>query len=147
MDTADALDFNGNKVFKADVYAIGLDASSSAIANLSSSINLTAVPAYALDVNLSDTQKRVVKAKDTLSFDVTYTLKNVNQAKIDVKVFKKSDAKYENIAGWNITGNTDVTSSGKGIINITVPENTEKGTYRILFTLGNQEVPYNIIVQ
>lgn len=147
MDTVDALNFNGNKIFKADVYAVGFNAGSSAIANLSSSINLTAVPAYALDVNLSDTQKRVVKAKDTLSFDVTYTLKNVNQAKIDVKVFKKSDAKYEKIASWDITGSTDVTSSGQGIINITVPENTEKGTYRILFTLGNQEVPYNIIVQ
>lgn len=146
MDTVDALDFNGNKTFKADVYAVGFDASNSAITSLSSSIHITAVPAYALDVNLSNTQ-RVVKAKDTLSFNVTYTLKNVNQAKIDVNVFKKSDAGYESTANWDITGNTDITSSGNSLTSITVPENTEKGTYRILFTLGNQEVPYNIIVQ
>lgn len=147
MDTTNAPDFYGSKTIKADVYAIGLDASSSAIANLSSSINITAVPAYALDVSLGGAQKRLVKAKDTLTFNVSYTLKNVSQAKIAVDVLKKSDTGYKETAGWNITGSTDITTSGTGTIQITVPDNTEKGTYRILFTLGNQEVPYNIIVQ
>lgn len=147
MDTTNAPDFYGNKTIHADVYAIGLDASSSAIASLSSSINITAVPAYALDVSLGGAQERLVKAKDTLTFDVSYTLKNVSQAKIAVDVLKKSDTGYEKTADWNITGSTDITISGTGTIQITVPDNTEKGTYRILFTLGNQEVPYNIIVQ
>lgn len=147
MDTTNAPDFYGSKTIKADVYAIGLDASSSAIASLSTSINITAVPAYALDVSLGGAQERLVKAKDTLTFDVSYTLKNVSQAKIAIDVLKKSDTGYKETANWNITGSTDITTGGTGTIQITVPDNTEKGTYRILFTLGNQEVPYNIIVQ
>lgn len=147
MDTTNAPDFYGSKTIKADVYAVGFDAGRSAIASLSTSINITAVPAYALDVSLGGAQKRLVKAKDTLTFDVSYTLKNVSQAKIAIDVLKKSDTGYETTTGWTITGNTDITMSGNSLISITVPDNTEKGTYRILFTLGNQEVPYNIIVQ
>ena len=32
-------------------------------------------------------------------------------------------------------------------ITVTVPDGTSAGTYRLLFKLGDQEVPYNIIVE
>ena len=34
-----------------------------------------------------------------------------------------------------------------GKITVTVPDDTSAGTYRLLFKLGDQEVPYNIIVE
>lgn len=47
-----------------------------------------------------------------------------------------------------MTGN-DIITAGKGDqeIQVTVPVNITAGTYRLLFALGDQEVPYNIIVQ
>ncbi len=67
---------------------------------------------------------------------------------IKVGVQKKSGEAYIDAAAeWIVTGNTETAGAGTKTIDVTVADSSAAGTYRILFTLGDKEVPYNVIVE
>ena len=66
---------------------------------------------------------------------------------VAVSVQKKTDGGYEDGAAWTVSGN-DALGAGSGTqaLVVTVPDTLDPGTYRLLFTLGDQTAPYNLIV-
>ena len=107
-------------------------------------------PSYSLKAELAESSSRIASAGETITFIVSYSIENteISPLKIEVKTRKKEAGGYENSQNWTVTGN-DIITAGKGDqeIQVTVPVNITAGTYRLLFALGDQEVPYNIIVQ
>ena len=95
-------------------------------------------PSYSLSVTLDAGSSRIVKPGSALSFTANYKA-SAGEA-ITVGARKKTDAGYEDTVG--LTATVDAVK-----ITVTVPDGTSAGTYRLLFKLGDQEVPYNIIVE
>lgn len=110
-------------------------------------ITVTANPETALSIALLGDGTRVVKAGDKLQFKADY-LNGMNESAIKVGVQKKSGEAYIDAAAeWIVTGNTETAGAGTKTIDVTVADSSAAGTYRILFTLGDKEVPYNVIVE
>lgn len=97
---------------------------------------ITENPSHSLSVALDAGSSRIVKPGAQLIF--TADTKPSSES-ISVSVQEKKGNAYEGISDW-------VVSSATSKITVTVPSGTTEGTYRLLFKLGDQEVPYNIIV-
>lgn len=137
--------FDDKRIIKLDVYPIGINAGTS-IYNTSGAYALDKKAKFAIDVSLPN---RKVKAGDTLQFIAEYAMENFKgeSMNIDVAVLKKTNTSYVPVdIPWNISGNNGIKGNGTQIIHVIVPADTEAGTYRVVFTLGDKTMPYNIIV-
>ncbi|WP_270296639.1 hypothetical protein, partial [Eggerthella sinensis] len=62
---------------------------------------------------------------------------------VAMSVQKKTESAYGESESWTVSGN-DALGAGSGTqaIVVTVPDTLDPGTYRLLFTLGDQTTPY-----
>lgn len=160
MDTTNSAGISeGSYTFtlQANIYPAGQSSGaveSSAI-KTETAVTIAAKPDYSIKVSLAgENAGRIVKRGTVLEFLAEYNVKNIQTSPIAIKVDlqKKNNGSYEGITQqWTVTGNNQITGSNSGgtqNITVTVPsENMIPGTYRLLFTLGDQQVPYNIIVE
>lgn len=88
------------------------------------------------------------QAGQALLFTAEYAVlgTGADSAVIDVRVQKKNGEDYEDAGYWTANGNTIQTGDGTQELTVTVPQDLESGTYRLFFVLGDQEVPYNILI-
>ena len=140
-------DINHN--IEAKVFGVGVNAGSNYY-SASGSYSIEKKAKYAIDVKLKES-KRIVKPKQILKFDVDYGIENVDSPAADIKVEvqKKSGSTYQSLdSQWIVTGQNSipVQMNGKTEISVQIPEINDLGTYRILFTLGDQKVPFNIVI-
>lgn len=140
-------DINHN--IEAKVFGVGVNAGSNYY-SARGSYSIEKKAKYAIDVKLKESE-RIVKPKQTLKFDVDYDIENVDSqvADIKVEVQKKSGGTYQSLdSQWNVSGQNSipVQMNGEIEISVQVPEINDMGTYRILFTLGDQKVPFNIVI-
>lgn len=111
-------------------------------------------PSYALRIGLNAGGTRSVKSGDTVAFIAEYSAMHITDASVSIEVRAqvKKDSGYEDCTpSWDISGNVPIAPTsgsldGRQTITAGVPDNLTPGTYRLLFTLGGQEVPFNIIV-
>lgn len=104
-------------------------------------------PESALSVALEG-GTRVVKAGDILNFKAEYVLSPAETKVIGVSAQKKeSDRTYSDVDSWNAEGTTIGTVTSPQAIQVTVPSTIASGTYRLVFSLGDKKVPYNLIVE
>lgn len=104
-------------------------------------------PESALSVALEE-GTRVVKAGDILNFKAEYVLSPADTKVIGVSAQKKeSDRTYSDVDSWNAEGTTIGTDTSPQVIKVTVPSTIASGTYRLVFSLGDRKVPYNLIVE
>lgn len=107
-------------------------------------------PSYALSVSQDSEESRIVEAGGALSFSIAYAVRGAaaEPVRIDVSAQRKTDAGYQNVQGWTVSGNDPLVaeSSGTQTISVVAPAPLEPGTYRLLFKLGDREVPYNVVV-
>lgn len=102
-------------------------------------------PTYGLSVSLSSEENRIVKPGSSLEFAALYTA-SVDGA-IAVKAQEKTAEGYRDVPGWTVPdAGVSAADSGTQAIAVVVPESLGPGTYRLVFTLGDREVPYNLIV-
>ncbi|WP_418252309.1 hypothetical protein [Gordonibacter urolithinfaciens] len=139
MDTTNTAGLtSGAHTLSAQVLPTGANAGNAAPLSAEAAYTVSENPSYSLSVTLDAGSSRIVKPGSTLSF--TANCKASAGEAITVGTQKKADAGYEDTVG--LTAAVDV-----GKITVTVPDDTSAGTYRLLFKLGDQEVPYNIIVE
>lgn len=106
-------------------------------------------PSYSLSVRPADTNARIGAAGTDMAFIVRYSAHNTNAAnhQIQVRVQKKSGGQYTALSGWGVGGNTAFAGgSGEQTLSVQIPEAQEAGIYRLIFELGDQAVPLNIVV-
>ncbi|WP_147747179.1 hypothetical protein [Eisenbergiella tayi] len=148
MDTENSAGITpGSYKLTAEVFPVGENVGTTVKKLTSVSYTVKPNPSYSLK---AESSSRIASAGETITFTVSYSIENaeVSPLKIEVKTRKKEEGGYENSQNWTVTGN-DIIAAGKDDqkIQVTVPKNITAGTYRLLFALGDQEVPYNIIVQ
>ena len=151
MDTVNSAGITpGGYELTAEVFPVGENVGTTVKKLTSVSYTVKPNPSYSLKAELAESSSRIASAGETITFIVSYSIENteISPLKIEVKTRKKEAGGYENSQNWTVTGN-DIITAGKGDqeIQVTVPVNITAGTYRLLFALGDQEVPYNIIVQ
>lgn len=146
----------GKYAVQADIYPAGQSAGAvqTAVCNTAAEITVTAKPIYSMKVGLKDgSAGRIVKKGTVLEFSADYAVKGVQTLPVAIKVEvqKKNKGGYEGITQWAVEGNSGITDSdaeGTQTISVTIPsQNIAPGTYRLLFKLGDQETPYNIIIE
>lgn len=142
----------GKHYLTAKILSVGLNAGSKVLSS-DGKVDYTvkALPQYGLKVESND--KRNVGAGSQITFTVTYSVSNVGTKEqvIGVTARKKSGASYEEGISWSTSGNSPISpeagsASGSQTIQVTVPQDIEPGTYRLVFTLGEKTAVYNIIV-
>ena len=139
MDTTNTTGLtSGEHTLSAQVLPTGANAGNAASLPAKATYDVSENPSYSLSVTLDAGSSRIVKPGSTLSF--TANCKASDGEAITVGTQKKTDAGYEDTVGLTAAVDTDK-------ITVTVPDGTSAGTYRLLFKLGDQEVPYNIIVE
>lgn len=139
MDTTNTTGLtSGEHTLSAQVLPTGANAGNAASLPAKATYDVSENPSYSLSVALDAGSSRIVKPGSTLSF--TANCKASDGEAITVGTQKKTDAGYEDTVGLTAAVDTDK-------ITVTVPDGTSAGTYRLLFKLGDQEVPYNIIVE
>lgn len=145
----------GDHTLEATVFSAGCSAGEGS--NVTSQTTFTTVlnPSYSLSVSLDTGSSRSVKPGDVLNFTADYSVSNFSAESVGIKVraLLKAAGGYEESPSpsWGINGNSPVLSidgnaSGKQTITVTAPDTISAGTYRLLFTFGDQEIPFNIIV-
>lgn len=140
MDTTNTAGLaEGSHTLSAQVLPTGANAGNAApLSAEEAAYTVSENPSYSLSVTLDAGSSRIVKPGSALSFTANYKA-SAGEA-ITVGARKKTDAGYEDTVG--LTATVDAVK-----ITVTVPDGTSAGTYRLLFKLGDQEVPYNIIVE
>lgn len=140
MDTTNTAGLaEGSHTLSAQVFPTGANAGNAApLSAEEAAYTVSENPSYSLSVTLDAGSSRIVKPGSALSFTANYKA-SAGEA-ITVGTQKKTDAGYEDTVG--LTATVDAVK-----ITVTVPDGTSAGTYRLLFKLGDQEVPYNIIVE
>ena len=140
MDTTNTTGLtSGEHTLSAQVLPTGANAGNAApLSAEEAAYTVSENPSYSLSVTLDAGSSRIVKPGSALSFTANYKA-SAGEA-ITVGAQKKTDAGYEDTVG--LTATVDAVK-----ITVTVPDGTSAGTYRLLFKLGDQEVPYNIIVE
>lgn len=127
----------------AEVYAIGLNTNSTSL-QATTQVSIENNPSYSLGVAINGS--RMVKSNSEVKFNVNYLItdpsENVN---IQVDVFKKDGDSYNSVNNWMVTENALTSTGFNKEFKVNVPSGA-LGTYRLIFKLGDQEVPYNIIV-
>lgn len=112
----------------------------------SASFTVKANPVYALKVEAKSGQSRVIISgqEAQFMFDVTSSVSAEAAAgeTIKVTIQQKNDSGYGDLKGqdWSVTDTSQQTFT------VAVPAKAGPGTYRLLFTLGDQRVAYNIII-
>ena len=150
VDTADTAGLlAGSYTLVAQVFPTGASAGNASALSAQASFDVKQNPSYGLTVSLDPGASRVVSAGDELSFTVSYSVQHAGATSpaVAMSVQKKTDGGYEDGAAWTVSGN-DALGAGSGTqaIVVTVPDTLDPGTYRLLFTLGDQTAPYNLIV-
>ena len=152
LDTQNAVVWESDDyTLKASVFSTGIS-SGTTVFNDDGSVtyHVKADPDYGLKVSLAGDGQRVVEPGKSLQFSVSYAITNKEgETAIQIRVQRKEENGYSDISGsWNISGNQSLAAeNGTQNISITVPGNAGPGTYRIIFTLGDKEDVYNIIVR
>ena len=150
VDTADTAGLPaGSYALVAQVFPTGASAGNASALSAQASSDVEQNPSYGLTVSLDPGASRVVSAGDGLTFTVGYSVQHAGATSpaVAVSVQKKTDGGYEDGAAWTVSGN-DALGAGSGTqaLVVTVPDTLDPGTYRLLFTLGDQTAPYNLIV-
>lgn len=139
----------GEYSIRAELFPCGWNAgkTTGAVRTSSAGFQVTDNPVYALFVSMKD-KERVAQAGQTLSFTAEYAAADTgaDSAVIDVRVQKKTGEAYEDAGIWAVSGNRIQTGERTQELTVTVPQGVGTGTYRLLFALGDQEVPYNILI-
>ncbi|GAA6489617.1 MULTISPECIES: hypothetical protein [Gordonibacter] len=139
MDTTNTAGLtSGEHTLSAQVFPTGANAGNAAPLSAEAAYTVSENPSYSLSVTLDAGSSRIVKPGSTLSFTANYKASAGEAITVDTQ--EKADAGYEDTVDLPVT-----VYAGK--ITVTVPDDTSAGTYRLLFKLGDQEVPYNIIVE
>ncbi|MDE8733820.1 hypothetical protein P0G10_11915 [Eubacteriales bacterium DFI.9.88] len=142
----------GDQVINAELFSTGHSTGKTAAPLVKTSITYTveANPVYGIKV-AADDEKRIAASGTKLSFKADYSVENQKSGgglKIEVAVQQKEEKNYVPLASpWTVTGNEAITTGfGSQQLSVQIPEDQAPGTYRLLFTLGDQKVPYNVIV-
>lgn len=136
----------GIKELTAQVFSVGASSGNEVISTVDTTYSVTAKPSYGLKVSLSNSAERLVKPGDNLKFTINYSVDREGES-ITVAVKKKVNGGYVDYGDWKVTKMDISKGTGAREKSITVPANTGPGTYRLIFKLGDKEVPYNVIVQ
>ena len=152
MDTTQTAGISaGNHTLTVQIFASGQSAGVKAgtlETTVSTTYSVSDNPAYGLVVTAP--AGRIVSAGDTLSFEVVYSMQNnMKKASIEVAAMQKSSTgDYEPAVSWSIPEIIEL-DSGTNVktIQVSVPQTLRPGTYRLVFTLGDKQHPYNLIVQ
>lgn len=135
------------------VFATGMNATGcSSVYTAEGIYQLNKRTEYALKVEPDiDAKNRVISAGTNMKFKVGYLIKNlVGDERIQVRVQQKTNDEYVDREGFAVNGNSDIgntdTTSTQDI-GIQVPNDAAKGTYRLVFTLGNQTEYYHFIIK
>ncbi len=135
----------GEHAISAQVFATGANAGQASPLSAAASYKVEENPSYGLSVSLDANANRIVKAGGSLSFTANYTTSTGGT--ISASAQKKEDGGYVDIESWPVSGDGALeVGSGTQTITVTVPNPLDPGTYRLLFKLGDQEIPYNLIV-
>lgn len=150
VDTADTAGLPADSyTLVAQVFPTGASAGNASALSAQASFNVERNPSYGLTVSLDPGASRVVSAGDELSFTVGYSVQQADATSpaVAMSVQKKTESAYGESESWTVSGN-DALGAGSGTqaIVVTVPDTLDPGTYRLLFTLGDQTTPYNLIV-
>ena len=138
----------GTYALKADIFPVGQSAgSNTAIAAAVCSFDVAARASYGLYAALSGGM-RTVKAGDTLDFTITYSVDNpiVDKALLKIGVLQKTGPDYVADETWAVPDISISSSLSTTSVTIQVPAKIAPGTYRLVFELGSEKTPYNIIV-
>lgn len=136
----------GEKELIGQIFSIGANSGSAVISTVDTTYSVTAKPSYGLKVSLSNSAERLVKPGDNLKFTINYSVDREGES-ITIAVKKKVNGGYVDYGDWKVTKMDISKGTGARENSITVPANTGPGTYRLIFKLGDKEVPYNVIVQ
>ena len=141
-----------DQVINAELFSTGHSTGKTAapLVKTSTTYTVEANPVYGIKV-AADDEKRIAASGTKLSFKADYSVENQKSGeglKIEVAVQQKEEKNYVPLASpWTVTGNEAITTgSGSQQLSVQIPEDQAPGTYRLLFTLGDQKVPYNVIV-
>lgn len=107
-------------------------------------------PVYTLKVEAQPEQSRVITSGQAaqLTFTVTSSVSEAAAGEtVHVTIQRKNDSGYGEFHGqdWSVTKGAASDTSPQ-TFTVAVPTSAEPGTYRLLFTLGDQKVAYNIII-
>lgn len=130
------------------LFSMGASSGSAAIDSERIAYAVKANPDYGLKADLSG-ESRVTVPGTELNFTVTYSVTNAEEAvPVRVETYWKESGNYVGAQGWTVSGaDSPVSDSGSSAITVRVPDHAEPGTYRLIFRLGDQETPYNVIVR
>lgn len=152
MDTTKSVGLTlGTQSLKAEFFSTGLSTGKTEqpLASTSADYQVKANPSYEIKVAAVN-DNRIAEKGATLDFSIDYSVANIGEETTKIKVGveqKMPDQSYEMSKAWEVTGNEGIGDGTENrIITVTIPSDLAPGTYRLLFTLGDQEVPYNIIV-
>lgn len=135
------------------VFAMGMNATGcSSVYTAEGTYQLNKRTEYALKVAPVDgVNNRVISAGTNMKFKVDYLIKNlVGDERIQVRVQQKMNNQYEDREDFVVNGNSDIGNTnitGAQEIGIQTPTDATKGTYRLMFTLGNQTEYYHFIIK
>ncbi|WP_125142212.1 beta strand repeat-containing protein [Clostridium transplantifaecale] len=151
MDTRKTAGLSGDRyTLNARIFPLGENAAAVDTLNVSAAYSVRPNPSYGLHVSL-DSGSRAAAPGSDLTFSVMYSMQNAvpSEHSIEVAAEQKVNGTYTELTpSWTSAGNTSLTDTqGRQEITVTVPEAIAPGTYRLRFRLGNQEVPFNLIVQ
>lgn len=151
MDTGKTAGLSeGSHTLNARIFPLGENAGAVNTLDASAAYSVYPNPTYGLHVSL-DSGSRAAAPGSTLAFKVTYSVLNTapSNHSIAVSAERKTDGTYTELTpAWTAEGNTSLTAEqGEQEITVTLPAALEPGTYRLRFRLGNQEVPFNLIVR
>lgn len=130
------------------LFSMGASSGGSAIDSERIAYAVKANPDYGLKAHLSG-ESRVTVPGTELNFTVSYSVLNAEEAAaVRVETYRKENGNYVGAQGWTVSGaDRPVSGSGSSAITVRVPDHAEPGTYRLIFRLGDQETPYNVIVR
>ena len=139
----------GENAFKAVIMPSGSSSGAKweCVESSAATFSVSQNPESALSVVLEG-GTRVVKAGDILNFKAEYVLSPADTKVIGVSAQKKNpDRTYSDVDSWTAEGTTIGTVTSPQAIQVTVPSTIASGTYRLVFSLGDRKVPYNLIVE
>ena len=151
MDTGKTAGLSeGSHTLKAQIFPLGENAGAVDTLNANAAYSVQPNPSYGLHVSL-DSGSRAAAPGSSLTFNVTYSVQHTAPSghSIAVAAEQKVDGVYTELTtAWTTSGNTNLTAGqGQQEITVSLPASLEPGTYRLRFRLGDQEVPFNLIVQ
>lgn len=152
MDTTDTMGLTtGQKVLKAELFPTGRSAGAKTdpVQTAVVRYEVTEDLSYSLQVALQG-ENRIVEKGRVYTFTVDYEIpaSEINKHSIGVSVQKKASGTYTGISNWPVSGNTQISAqNSQQNIQVSIPSEMDAGTYRLIFDLEGQKVPYNIIVK